>query len=225
MVLAGCTLPVLQKSSSTTVIADPIKQFQQQAEDLGNTIELESQMQNLFASQAKSEDVNFTYPIEAYTTARTQKTFGQYIEPDSGDRFSGYHTGDDVEVSDRSVEVPVYVLADAMVIQKQVVSGYGGVVILEFTADAVTYHALYGHLDLASVTAEVGDQLKQGDQLGVLGEDQSTETDGERKHLHFGLYPYTGTELYAGYVQNNADLVHWINPADFLREHQAIAAK
>ena len=69
----------------------------------------------------------------------------------------------------------------------------------------------------------LGDAVAGGTQLGVLGDDQSEQTDGERKHLHFGLYPYTSTELYAGYVANDADLVNWVNPADWLRTHGATA--
>lgn len=222
LMVSGCAWPNIGfQKPEPIVVNNPVTTFKQQAEDLGNTIELESQLNDLFAEQTALTAENFTYPIADYKTARTKKTFGLYIAPGSGDRFSGYHTGDDVEVADITVEVPVYVLTDATITQKQTVSGYGGVVIVEFTANNQIYHALYGHLDLTSVTASVGDELKQGDQIGLLGADKSTETDGERKHLHFGIYPYTGTELYAGYVQDDADLENWVNPADFLRERNA----
>ncbi|EKD79616.1 MAG: hypothetical protein ACD_41C00025G0007, partial [uncultured bacterium] len=193
--------------------------FSAQVDELGATLELQEQLGTIFDSAVPN---TFTYPMASYTTARTKKVFGQYIAPDSGDRFSGYHTGDDVEVTDVMVVVPVYALTTATVMQKQTVSGYGGVVILEFVDANVTYHALYGHLNLDSVTAVVGDTVTGGTQLGVLGDDASAQTDGERKHLHFGLYPFTGTELYAGYVVDDADLVNWVNPADWLRSHNAI---
>lgn len=161
---------------------------------------------------------NYTYPVQNYLTQRTLKTYGQFIAPDSGDRFSGYHTGDDVEVDDVSVEVPVNALIASTVVRKQYVSGYGGVVVLEFEDNNIVYHALYGHLDLDSVTAVVGDTIPGGEEFGVLGDHESTETDGERKHLHFGIYQFSGTERFAGYVEQESDLVLWENPVDFFQE-------
>ena len=222
LLLGGCTLP-WNTPAVVSVQLDPVEQFQQQVDSLGNTLQIESAVQKIISDQATVEH-SYVYPIAHYTSARTKKVFGQYIPPDSGDRFSGYHTGDDIEVEDLQAEVPVYALTDATVVQKQTLSGYGGVVVLEFTEQDVTYHALYGHLDLASVTVEIGDTVVGGSQLGLLGDDQSDETDGERKHLHFGLYPYTGTELYAGYVQDDAALNNWLNPSDYLRSHQAADA-
>lgn len=203
------------------LVVDPVDVLNERIDQLGNTLELESEITELFTN-TNSTAQGFVYPVTNYTTARTKKVFGQYIASDSGDRFSGYHTGDDLEVTDLSAPVPVYALTSATVVQKQSVSGYGGVVIVEFVDQTVTYHALYGHLNLASVTAAVGDAVIGGTQLGVLGDDQSEQTDGERKHLHFGLYPYTGTEFYAGYVADDADLVNWLNPADWLRNHSAV---
>lgn len=217
----GCTVPWNQTSTTPLTIADPTQAFQDSVADLGNTLELESQVQNLFA-EADQASSDFVYPIANYTTARTKKVFGQYIAPDSGDRFSGYHTGDDIEVADVAAPAPVYALTSATLVQKQTISGYGGVVILEFVDQTVTYHALYGHVNLSSVTAAVGDTVVGGAQLGVLGDDQSDQTDGERKHLHFGLYEYSGTELYAGYVADDADLANWVNPSDWLRDQAAV---
>lgn len=215
----GCTMPFTKTVSPQRVIENPTEAFQNSIEDLGNTIELESQLQNLFG-ETTDASADFVYPVANYTTARTKKIFGQYIAPDSGDRFSGYHTGDDIEVADLAATVPVYALTTATVVQKQTVGGYGGVVVLEFVDQDITYHALYGHLNLTSVNVAVGDTVNSGIQLGVLGDDQSEQTDGERKHLHFGIYPYTGTELYAGYAADDADLVNWDNPADWLRDHK-----
>jgi hypothetical protein len=68
----------------------------------------------------------------------------------------------------------------------------------------------------------VDDTITAGQQLGYLGDDASAETDGERKHLHFAIYPSTGTVLYAGYISSDADLQQWVNPSDFLRDAEAI---
>lgn len=207
--------------SPNLVTTSPQQDFQEQVAALGSHLELESDLRSLFDG-VSAVATTYVYPIDSYTTNRTVKVFGQYIAPDSADRFAGYHTGDDVEVTDLAAVVPVYALTTAIIIQKQTVSGYGGVVILEFVDAGTTYHALYGHLNIDSVSAVVGDNVTGGTELGVLGDDRSDQTDGERKHLHFGIYPYNGTELYAGYVDDDADLANWLNPADFLRNHQAV---
>ncbi len=215
--VTGC----VNTNAASPLTTNPQEDFERQGTALGNALRRESDLRVLFEDAAAVVGT-YVYPIGSYTTNRTVKVFGQYIAPDSEDRFYGYHTGDDVEVTDLAAVVPVYVMTSATVVQKQTVSGYGGVVILEFVDAGITYHALYGHLNIDSVTVVVGDSVVGGTQLGVLGDDQSDQTDGERKHLHFGIYPYSGTELYAGYVEDDADLANWVNPADFLRQLGAI---
>lgn len=221
LALSGCSYFGLNHQPIFTNY-NPADILQRQSASLDGSLQLETDLRNLFDQKVVTTG-DYTYPIAEYTIQRTQKIFGQYIAPDSGDRFTGYHTGDDIEVPDKTVEISVYVLTDASMVRKETVAGYGGVVILEFIDQGQTYHALYGHLDIASVTAAVGDTVHRGAVLGNLGDDASAETDGERKHLHFGLYPYTGTELFTGYVDNDADLALWVNPADWLRQHGAVA--
>lgn len=201
---------------------DPIDVFEEQIQGLEATFTLENELRNIIQTDSVSTQT-YIYPMQNYSTSKTKKIFGQYIDPNAGDRFSGYHTGDDIEVTDISVEVPFFALTDATVVRKDTISGYGGVLILEFVDDdAVTYQALYGHVDLSSISAKVGDAVSAGQRLGMLGDDQSAETDGERKHLHFGIYPATGLVLYAGYTATDADLQQWVNPSDFLRTVGAI---
>lgn len=157
-----------------------------------------------------TEEKTVVFPIAGYVNRRTFKTFGEYIS----DRFTGYHAADDIEVDDVSEEVPVYAIANGSIVYASRVSGYGGLLIAEYPIEGITYRALYGHVDLASVQHGVGDAVKKGEQLAVLGDDKSTETDGERKHLHFGLYIGTDTR-FAGYVNAESDLGSWINPQNF----------
>ena len=222
--LAGCSL--LAKPEPVVLTEDPLAQFEANTEALGDTIALDNELRDVFNNTNSGSNLTglYVYPMAGYTTHKTLKTFGQFIPESAGDRFKGYHTGDDIEVSDIAIEVPVYAITNAVVVNKQQVSGYGGMLILGFTDNGVTYHMLYGHLNLASVNAKIGEQVLAGQQLGVLGEDRSTETDGERKHLHFGLFPFNGTELIAGYVQDDAQLSNWVDPSTFLRDRQAIDA-
>ncbi len=162
-------------------------------------------------------DQIYSFPIGNYSKNQTKKVFGQYItkenSPVQPERFEGCHTGVDVEINSDQLdkEVLVYAIANAELIYKKSVSGYGGVAILKFQIDKEDYTALYGHLDLKSIEQDVGAEIKKGDKIGVLGKENSVETDRERKHLHFAVQKGISIEL-RGYVQNESELSAWINP-------------
>lgn len=150
-----------------------------------------------------------TVPVAEYRDRRTQKVFGQYIQ----DRFTGYHTGDDVEYTDDRTDVPVFAIADGRVVEARRASGYGGMMVLAHTVNGISISALYGHLDPASMIAN-GSAVRRGQQLAILGDHQSTETDGERKHLHFHLWEGGGVKI-SGYAPTAAALGDYLNPTDF----------
>ncbi len=144
----------------------------------------------------------------------TKKSFGTYVTPNNSsvqpERFSGYHTGIDIEYGDVDQDVRVTALADGTVVRSGIVSGYGGMVAVRHTIDGAEYVVVYGHLDPARLVGN-GTPLQQGQQLGVLGEGFSDETDGERKHLH--LSAHKGVEINVrGYVDVPADLAQWMDP-------------
>jgi hypothetical protein len=149
-------------------------------------------------------------PVEEYGERRIMKSFGEYIE----DRFTGYHVGDDIEFVDVTGDVPVVAIADGVVQYAKQTPGYGGLVVLEHEIGDEQIHALYGHLDLGSSALAVGDLVQVGQFLANLGEHESEETDGERKHLHFALYSGEGLRLH-GYVDTATDVHDWLNPQDF----------
>ncbi len=152
-----------------------------------------------------------TLPIDDYVERRTVKSFGEYIS----DRFVGYHVGDDVEYEDVGEEVPVVAISDGTVERAEFVSGYGGFVLI----DHGDVNALYGHLDLGSVTLEPGDTVIKGQMIGNLGDDRSPETDGERKHLHFGLYQGEPIKI-NGYERTAEEVSTWLNPTNYFAEHE-----
>jgi len=45
----------------------------------------------------------------------------------------------------------------------------------------------------------------------VLGDHESAETDGERKHLHFGIHKGSDIDM-RGYVAIEEELENWIDP-------------
>ena len=73
----------------------------------------------------------------------------------------------------------------------------------EINATPVT--VVYGHFRLTSVSANIGDTLTAGKQFAVLGTGHSSETAGERKHLHLGIHRGTMIDI-RGYVSKQFQL-------------------
>ena len=156
----------------------------------------------------------FVEPVRDYKSRVTKKPFGIYVTPSNSpiqpERFTGYHTGADAEYQDVASDVPVYAISDCQIVLSETASGYGGVFMISFDLNGTTHTALYGHIRPSSLP-KVGAQYKKGDQLGLLGTGYSTETDGERRHLHFAIL--SGQQLnIKGYVQSQAELAGWIDP-------------
>jgi murein DD-endopeptidase MepM/ murein hydrolase activator NlpD len=152
----------------------------------------------------------------------TKKLFGIYVtpyfSPVSPERFTGYHTGVDFETTpaEANVDVPIYAICPGKILIKEWASGYGGVLNQSCTLSGQAVTVTYGHLRLASIVKKVGQTLAQGEQIGVLGKGHSTETDGERKHLHLGIHK-GATAVITGYVASTAQLKPWINVMDYLK--------
>lgn len=161
------------------------------------------------------ESAEVGLPVEGYFERVTLKPFGKFVN----DRFYGYHAADDIEFTDSAeVEIPVLAIGDGVVVRAAWIGGYGGQMIIEHSVDGRTIHAMYGHLDLASGSVAVGDRVSQGQFLANLGDGESEETDGERKHLHFALYEADEIRL-AGYVQSESELAEWISPSEFFTSY------
>ena len=164
-----------------------------------------------------------SYPMDGFRERITKKSFGDFITPESSpiqpERFSGYHTGVDLETTDeeQDTDVPVYAIADGTITLVRTVDGYGGVVLVKHVANGETITALYGHVRLSSVTKTVGDTIVSGKRLAVLGTGGTDETDGERKHLHFGLLRGSSTNV-RGYVTAEEELGPWIDPVAWFDE-------
>ena len=185
----------------------------------------ESQDQN---SQNSAEDnktpAEFTvHPIDRPVERITKKPFGILIDPKTSpvqpENFRGYHTGTDFEIFPEETDrnVPVFAVCAGRILAKKVAMGYGGVLVLSCSLDDQPATIIYGHLDLKSVEKEVGDEIKTGEQLGLLGAGYSRETYGERKHLHLGVHKGSEVNL-TGYVKTEKSLENWLNPCDYFCE-------
>jgi murein DD-endopeptidase MepM/ murein hydrolase activator NlpD len=163
----------------------------------------------------------FFPPISDYQNWVTKKPFGIYItsqnSPVQPEKFTGYHTGTDFETypSEANLDVPVYAFCNGKILVKKFASGYGGVLVQSGVVNNQSVTIIYGHLHLTSINKNVGDNLTAGEQIGVLGTGYSSETDGERKHLHFGIHKGTTVSI-LGYVQVKSQLDNWIDPMSLL---------
>ncbi len=167
---------------------------------------------------------NYYFPISFYTSRRLLRTFGTYVTSQDvqtvpcGAPFTGYHTGDDLEVTSDEISRPVsvYSIAAGRVLKVGSVSGYGGLLIIAYNLNNQPVTAYFGHINLATVAVTVGETVKPGEKLAELGAACSAQTGGERKHLHFALHKGPKIDE-RGYVSNRMELSNWLNPLEALK--------
>lgn len=166
------------------------------------------------AESTQTKEEALATPTDEFQKRVTKKYFGTYVTPENSpvkpERFTGYHTGVDVEFTDTDQDVPVYAVADSKVVLSRTASGYGGVFMIQFEFQGKTYTALYGHIRPSTLPA-VGTTYTKNQRIAVLGSGFTSETDQERHHLHFSIQPGTSQDI-RGYVQNQSELSGWINP-------------
>jgi len=172
-------------------------------------------------AQTQRQDVRvvtdgFFPPLPRSDERVTKKPFGIYItkatSPVQPERFSGYHTGTDFETfpDEADADVPVSAVCPGRLLSKRTASGYGGIAVQSCTYGGQPVTVVYGHLRLSSIAVSVGETLQPGEFLGYLGTGFSTETDGERKHLHLGIHKGTAIDI-PGYVASKGKLSGWID--------------
>ena len=155
-------------------------------------------------------------PISYALTRITKKSFGIKVTPQDSpvqpERFSGYHTGVDFETfpDEQNSDVQIYAICAGPLISKKIATGYGGVAVQQCQIENADVTVIYGHLRLTSITANLNQILESGQTLGLLGTGFSTETSGERKHLHLGIHQGKNINL-LGYVQSQGDLTQWLD--------------
>ncbi|NTW13678.1 MAG: peptidoglycan DD-metalloendopeptidase family protein [Candidatus Moranbacteria bacterium] len=159
----------------------------------------------------------FVPPLVRAGERVTKKPFGIFVakatSPVRPERFSGYHTGTDFETFpvETDVEVSVSAVCSGKLLSKRIASGYGGVAVQSCIHNGTSVTIVYGHLRLSSIAVSVGGMISAGDPIGTLGKGYSTETDGERGHLHLGIHKGDGSDI-RGYVSSKAELTGWIDP-------------
>lgn len=154
----------------------------------------------------------FLAPIDEFKSRITKKSFGDYITPKSSpvspEKFTGFHTGVDVEYTDIEADIEVRSTAAGEIIISRTASGYGGVIVIRHQINQEILYSIYGHLRPDSLLP-VGTSVSAGQKIALLGTGFTSETDGERKHLHFAL---SKSNNLRGYVATKAELINWLNP-------------
>ncbi|HBP01379.1 MAG: hypothetical protein UY41_C0011G0034 [Candidatus Moranbacteria bacterium GW2011_GWE1_49_15] len=179
---------------------------------------LESDGMAAFVPEENFED-ELRPPLDRVAERVSKKPFGKFVTPQnspvSPERFSGYHTAIDLEVFpeelEAEVKVPVKAICSGKLLSKRTASGYGGLAVQECEIGNQAVTVVYGHLKLSSISKNIGDEIGVGEEIGVLGNGYSVETDGERKHLHLGIRKGSDINI-LGYAQNEAQLSGWIDP-------------
>lgn len=186
----------------------------------------------LFLMPQKTFAQDWSYPLEKTLDRPSDKSFGQFIdkkfyigkENRFPNQFYGYHAGADLEIfpEELNTEVPVLAVTSGAISYIGQVSGYGGLILEKMDNEDLT--ALYGHLKFQDSNLKVGDKVQAGQKIAGLGNAFSSETGGERKHLHFGIYK--GQDLYfKGYEtsQNNLE-AKWLDPLKFLQSRISVSS-
>ncbi len=172
---------------------------------------------------AQAELSSVEWPIDRASERVTKKPFGLRVSPTnspvSPERFSGYHTAVDFEVfsNEAAAAVPVKAICSGPIRVKRTATGYGGVLVQDCRLADQAVTVIYGHLKLASIQKQVGDELQRGEVFGVLGAGESAETSGERKHLHLGIHKGMAVDL-RGYVSRAAELGDWIDVRTLIKD-------
>ena len=160
-------------------------------------------------------------PIENAGSRMTKKPFGIKVSPRNSpvtpERFSGFHTGVDFETyeNEQGLDISIYAICHGSILLKKQATGYGGLVVQKCDIKDEIVTVVYGHLNLSSIEKNSGDKYLDGEKIGVLGEEHSVETDGERKHLHLSIHKGSDVNI-LGYVQNQQALDQWINIEEYL---------
>ncbi len=168
-----------------------------------------------------TEEVTLQAPVDRACERVTKKPFGIYIDrvtsPVQPERFSGYHTGADFEIfpEEADTDVVVRALCDGEILVKRFSSGYGGLLVTSCVLEEKEVAVIYGHLALWSIGKNIGDTVREGDTLGLLGRGGSPDTDGERKHLHLGIHRGTSIDV-SGYTKERKEGEYWIDPISLI---------
>lgn len=121
----------------------------------------------------------FNNPIpNSYITS----VFGYRVHPVTGKKES-FHQGVDLTIQPNT-NVKIVAAADGEVIRVGELGTYGNVVMIKHVINGIRMDTNCAHLKDKSITVKVGDKVKQGDVIGIMG----TTGSSTAPHLHFEIH-------------------------------------
>ncbi len=167
------------------------------------------------------------WPLDKAEQRQKLLKFGMYVTPDPKqnpisppERFTGFHTGLDIEILPEEKDAPVVVktICEGKILHAGVVEGYGGTIVQECTISNQQISVLYGHMNVKSFRVIKGDKtIPAQTPIAELGKGKTEETGNTRKHLHLGIHKGSHVE-FLGYVSNQNDLKEFMDPLPFLQK-------
>lgn len=209
LLAAGSSLAFFNLRKKQTTNIDTVKKIFEVKNDVPGPNPILTQVETNLKTESE-------VPLNNPTERITKKPFGIHIIPATSpvqpERFSGYHTGTDFEIlpGEENIDVEVRAICDGKIIYKNSVNGYGGVIIQSCSLNNENVTLLYGHISLTKSPVLSGTSYERDDVIAILGKGYSSETDGERKHLHLGIHKGSSIE-FMGYVGNQNQLSGWID--------------
>ncbi len=125
-------------------------------------------------------------PNGAWCNNTTAKIYTDQVScTNAGFRWSYGHTGVDLANGQKcnSVNVPIYAIANGVVVKSEWYNGYGNLLVIKHTLpNRRIIYSLYGHRKTPMLAK--GDVVNKGQLVGYVGD---TDSVG-RCHLHFAIY-------------------------------------
>ena len=169
------------------------------------------------------EESAFFLPLPEAEHRATPLHFGLYVTPDPStnpivppERFTGFHVGTDFEVTEEELtqDVPVSAICTGDIAYSGFAEGYGGLIVQHCKIRKREVTILYGHVAPRD-SLKKDETVDAGSILGLLAENRSIESDGNRKHLHLGIHHGDTIDM-RGYVQTEEELAEFIDPITVL---------
>ena len=147
--------------------------------------------------KASSENEKFILPMTCDYVISSD--YGYRVHPITGE--TKFHSGLDI-VGTHHTEI--LAVADGEITYAGVQSGYGNCIEIKHTVDGVTVYSFYAHL--SQINVQVGDEVSQGQVIGLEGGAESDPNHGTSTghHLHFELRSSSGSG-------------HSLNPNDYIK--------
>jgi murein DD-endopeptidase MepM/ murein hydrolase activator NlpD len=153
------------------------------------TVKRVEEFNNLTYFENKIEEIQLANPTKiiagGYLEKRALYTSDIYNAKDSSEKRN-IHLGIDFWLPKKTAIHAIFDGEVVCAVHQKSHKGYGGFIILKHLFNQKAFYTLYGHLSEKSVLQfSLGDIIKSGEQIGVLG--NTTENGDWVPHLHFQI--------------------------------------